>query len=242
MIAPKAREDFDDLLAEGLHPTLEDFDRLNCLALRMERGDETFGANAPRIGWAGDVPFHQPTVQAFEWYLRYARRVGDLPDGEVLKVWAWYYALNRAEERGAFDGLRTAEEIADAVRTWRETLNVTPDEVVRAVGFATYGFDDAAAGRNPNLPSDGAEADADDGADEALEALRVKVGNCAAEMGVPFRELAVETPSRLDAVYREHALRNGAKFKSRDGELYTAYKFALYEIRKRLESERDAAK
>ena len=57
MVSELARGDFEDLQAEGLKPTLEDFDRLNQLALRLTDGSETTAANFPRIGWAGDVPF-----------------------------------------------------------------------------------------------------------------------------------------------------------------------------------------
>ena len=57
MISKLAKGDFEDLQAQGLSPTLEDFDRLNQIALRLTDGAETTCANFPRVGWAGDVPF-----------------------------------------------------------------------------------------------------------------------------------------------------------------------------------------
>ena len=68
MVAELAREDFEDMRAEGLNPTLDDFDRLNQLALRLEDGAETTPANHPRIGWAGDVPFHERSISRFFFF------------------------------------------------------------------------------------------------------------------------------------------------------------------------------
>ena len=74
MVSKLAKGDWEDLRAQGLNPTLEDFDRLNCIALRLEDGAETTCANFPRVGWAGDIPFFEPTIQAFAWYHEFAVR------------------------------------------------------------------------------------------------------------------------------------------------------------------------
>ena len=89
MISDLARGDYDDFVEKGLNPTLDDFDRLNSLALRMTDGAETTAANFPRVGWAGDVPFYQPTYQAFAWYLTYCDRLADPFEKDA----AWFYAL-----------------------------------------------------------------------------------------------------------------------------------------------------
>ena len=47
MISELARGDWEDLKAQGLNPTLEDFDRLNLVALRPTDGAETTAANFP---------------------------------------------------------------------------------------------------------------------------------------------------------------------------------------------------
>ena len=74
MISQLAKGDYEDMIAAGLPATLEDFDRLNCIALRLTDGSETTAANFPRIGWAGDVPFFQPTCIAISWYLQFVER------------------------------------------------------------------------------------------------------------------------------------------------------------------------
>ena len=90
MISQTAKDDFEDLKAQGLDPTLEDFDRLNQLALPLTDGAETTCANFPRVGWAGDTPFFQPTLAAFAWYHGYAARLaGDdaaYVTGQVISV------------------------------------------------------------------------------------------------------------------------------------------------------------
>ena len=48
MISELARGDWEDLKAQGLNPTLEDFDRLNQIALRLTDGAETTCANLDR--------------------------------------------------------------------------------------------------------------------------------------------------------------------------------------------------
>lgn len=51
MVADLARDDWNDLRTEGLNPTLDDFDRLNQLAVRLEDGAETTLPTSPhRLG------------------------------------------------------------------------------------------------------------------------------------------------------------------------------------------------
>ena len=95
MISELARGDYEDLKAQGLNPTLEDFDRLNQIALRLTEGAETTCANFPRIGWAGDVPFFEPTLAAFAWYHGYAVRTAANAETEDT---LWAFALAHARE------------------------------------------------------------------------------------------------------------------------------------------------
>ena len=144
MISKLARDDFEDLRAQGLNPTLEDFDRLNQIALRLTDGKETTCANFPRVGWAGDVPFYQPTLAAFAWYHGYAARLAS--DEETANT-LWWFALAHARMRRFFDALHTRDEIDTAVRAWVELLPVTREEVARAARYAVTGFDDAVAAK-----------------------------------------------------------------------------------------------
>ena len=146
MVAELAKGDYEDLKAEGLNPTLEDFDRLNQLALRLEDGAETTPANHPRIGWAGDVPFHEPTAAALMWLQDYANRASG--DYETQQTF-FYFACAHATKPEAFAGLETPKQIEKAVRGWLRTVPCTVREMARACNYAAWGFDDAAPALSP---------------------------------------------------------------------------------------------
>ena len=125
MVADLAKGDFEDLQAEGLKPTLEDFDRLNQLALRLEDGAETTPANHPRIGWAGDVPFHEPTAAALMWLQDYAGRVS--ADAETQQTF-FFFACAHATKPDVFEGLETPRQIEKAVKDWLRKMPCTVRE------------------------------------------------------------------------------------------------------------------
>ena len=129
MVSELAKGDWENLRDEGFAPTLEDFDRLNLIALRLKDGAETTCANFPRVGWAGDVPFFEPTIQAFAWYHQYAVRAAANVETETS---LWAFALAHAREPHFFDSLTTPEAIDKAASKWAASLPVTRDEVVRA--------------------------------------------------------------------------------------------------------------
>ncbi len=234
MVAPLAKEDYEDLIADGLKPTLDDFDRLNNLALRLQKGAETTFANWPRIGWAGDVPFHQPTCAAFAWYLEYAVRVSD--DIETQNTF-WWFALHHARERGFFDALTTPDAIAKAVGEWVSTLAVTREEIQRAAEFAVKGFAYAEPGTPPRLAEEQKRADRDEVA-ENLKRLQSRMADAVAKTGLSWSDVMVETPSRLDVLIEAVNVEAGHPMKLNEAQLSTDYKFALREIRKRLEAEK----
>jgi len=236
MIANLAREDFEDLKAEGLEPTLDDFDRLNCLALRLERGAETTAANFPRVGWAGEVPFFEPTCQAWAWFFQFAKRAAG--DDETAHTFL-AFACAHARTPGFFSGLETRDAIADAVREWVDNLPVTREEVSRAVGYACCGFDAAVGGTPPRLKETKSEAGRT--ADERAYAnLREKMLKAVGAVGCGFDDLWTETPSHLNAMVYAYHVEQGHEITEDDGDASGAYKFALVEIRKRLAAERDA--
>ena len=64
MISQLAKDDLDDLRAEGLTPSDEDVIRLHALAARISDGPETTAYNVPRFAVAGGVVFWEPTMAA----------------------------------------------------------------------------------------------------------------------------------------------------------------------------------
>lgn len=236
MIANVAREDFEDMKADGLAPTLDDFDRMNCLALRMEKGAETTCANAPAIGWAGPVPFYKPTCQSLAWYFNFAERTTD--DGETQNT-LYYFACAHARVPHFFDDLTDPDAIGKAVKAWVDKLPVTREEIVRACNFAACGFDLARGGKSP-LALEAEKRDPRTEGERALANLREKMDQALVLLGVTFEELWIETPSHLDALIYRYHIEAGEQMKDRDAKLACDYKFAVMEIRKRLTAERDA--
>jgi hypothetical protein len=239
MISRLARDDFEDLKAQGLNPTLEDFDRLNQLALRIKDGAETTCANFPRVGWAADVPFFEPTIQVYMWYNNYAVRCAANPETENT---FWAFALAHAREPGFFENLKTPRQIESAVAEWAEHLPATRDEVVRACRYATRGFDDAEPGTvewetaNPRYRAERSEA-----ARNLADMEKVLARSCAM-LHVAPDAIMHETPSRLNRLCESAAVELGKIMKPDEAQLRAGYDLALREIMLRLKGEKDALK
>ena len=241
MVSELARGDWEELREQGLEPTLDDFDRLNQIALRLTNGAETTAANFPRVGWAGDVPFFEPTFQAFAWYNRFAARAA--ADDETA-VTLWAFALAHAREPRFFDGLTEPDAIDRAVSAWASSLPATRDEVARACRWAACGLDDARPAVAGDARSDAAAQDADprfraDRTEAAknLSALESRLADaCAAPS-----DLECETPSRLERIREAAAVEMGRPLGRDEARLHADYDLTLREIRRRLVAERDAA-
>ena len=258
MISKLAKDYFKDLQAQGLNPTLEDFDRLNQIALRLVDGAETTCANFPRVGWAGDVPFYEPTLQAFAWYHGFAVRYAK---NEETENTFWAFALAHAREPGYFRSLETPEAIEKAVGEWAAALPVTCDEIFRACRYAARGFDDAEPGR----PDDSShkEQEIQEGASPASPALcgqesprhradksaaaknlenveRILAKACAALHATPDA-LMHETPTRLDRLCEAAAVELGRPMTRDEARLQADYDLTLREITLRLMAEKEAA-
>lgn len=233
MISELARGDWEDLKAQGLNPTLEDFDRLNLVALRLTDGAETTAANFPRIGWAGDIPFFEPTIQAFAWYHAYAVRVAANAETEDT---LWAFALAHAREPGFFNALVTPDAIDKAASKWAASLPVTKEEVVRACRYAVKGFDDAEAAK----PESGVIHRADtSAAAKNLATLEARLAEACAKLHATPAELMTETPSRLDRICEAAAVELGKPTGKDEARLRAEYGLTLREIVLRLRKERE---
>lgn len=239
MISELARGDYEDLQAQGLNPTLEDFDRLNQIALRLKDGAETTCANFPRVGWAGDVPFYEPTLAAFAWFHGYAVRVAK---NEETEFTLWAFALAHGRERGAFAALTTADEIEKAVGEWAAALPVTRDEIVRACRYAARGFNDAEAAKpgngeqgtgNPRFRADRSEAA------KNLSRVEEQLRAACAALKCPPDALMGETQTRLAAMCEAAAVELGRPMSRDEARLRAAYDLTLREITLRLREEKE---
>ena len=239
MISELARGDFEDMKAQGLHPTLDDFDRLNQLALPLTDGAETTCANFPRVGWAGDVPFFEPTLAAFAWYHGYAVRTAANVETENT---LWAFALAHAREPGFFAALTIPEAIDDAVSKWAASLPVTRAEVLRACRYAVTGFDDAKPAANDAKPvQDVARRASTSAAAENLARVEAQLRDACARLKCAPDALMGETQSRIAAICDAAAVELGRPMSRDESRLRAAYDLTHREILRRLIAERDAA-
>jgi hypothetical protein len=236
MVAELAREDWEDLRSEGLNPTLDDFERLNQLATRLQDGAETTPANYPRIGWAQDVPFYEPTAAALMWLQDYADRVPC--DAETQRSF-FYFALAHGREPQAFAGLVTPDQIGKAVKDWLRGVPATPAEMERACRYAAWGLDDAVPAPTPKrmeyLKRKNTTA-----AVENMQRLERVLAAASASSGMPYFDLLACTPSRLNAMVVASQVEAGAKVSRDMAKLQVDYSATLHEIRTRLEREKEA--
>lgn len=234
MISKLARDDYEDLKAQGLNPTLEDFDRLNQLALRFTDGAETTCANFPRVGWAGDVPFFEPTIQAFAWYHGYAVRAAANVETENT---FWAFALAHARERGAFAALKTPDAIEAAVKEWAESVPATRDEIIRACRYAARGEFDAEPGR-PDAQDVRHRANRSEAAKNLARIEEQLVDACTKLKCAPD-DIMCETQSRLARICEAAAVELGRPIGKDEARLRAGYDLALREIVRRLKAEKD---
>lgn len=237
MVSKLARGDWEDLQARGLNPTLEDFDRLNCIALRLTDGAETTCANFPRVGWAGDIPFFEPTMQAFAWYHEFAVRAAANTETENT---LWAFALAHAREPHFFDSLCSPEAIDKAASEWAASLPVTREEVMRACRYAAIGFDDAVPGK-PATEAPIHRADTTEAA-RNLANLEERLVDACAKLRVSPEDLQTETPTRLSRMCEAAAVELGKTMKPDESKLRADYDLTLREIVLRLQAaEKEAA-
>lgn len=234
MIEKLARDDFEDLRAQGLNPTLEDFDRLNQLAIRLRAGSETTAANFPRIGWAGDVPFYEPTIQAFVWYHTYAARVSANVETEDI---LWAFALAHARDRGVFAALKDPDSIAEAAEKWMATVPATREEIRRACRYAVHGFDDAQPASLESESDPRYRADRSAAAENLARVERQLVDACAALKCAPDA-LVCETQTRLSLMCEAAAIELGRPMTKDEAKLRADYDLTLREIILRLKKEK----
>lgn len=239
MISQLAKDDLDDLRAEGLTPSDEDVIRLHALAARISDGPETTAYNAPRFAVAGGVVFWEPTMAARFWY-GYAKRYADDTETED---WLFAFACAKGRERGYLDGLRDPEEIQCALGHFVASVTATNAEVENAVYYAAVGQE-----VKPEKTELAKRRERDTTPDERersnFAALEEILAQAAAETGLTFDDLMCQTPSRLlGMIYAAH-VQAGMKLTKTSAKAHADYLSTLNAITKRLRSEkaaRDAA-
>ena len=237
MISQLAKEDLDDLRAEGLTPSDEDVIRLHALALKISDGPETTAYNAPRFAIAGGYVFWEPTMAALFWYA-YAKRYAD---DEATEDWLFAFACAHGRERGYLDGLRDPEDIQCALGHFLGRCTATKAEVVDAVYFASVGIADV----TPEKTGLAKEREKNETPDERVRknyaALEKTLAEAAVATGLTFIDLMTQTPSRLRGMIYSAHVQAGMEMTRTSAKAHADYLATLNAITNRLRAEKAAA-
>ena len=110
------------LRQQGFKPTDEEVVKLNDLAVRIERGKETTPANMPRVGFAGSVVLHEPTIGAIEWWNDFGHDAAWTNDGRLE---TYFFMLAHARSLDYLMSLQRPKDIRNAVRKWKKRVDAT---------------------------------------------------------------------------------------------------------------------
>ena len=239
MISQLAKEDLDDLRAEGLTPSDEDVIRLHALAARISDGQETTAYNAPRFAVAGGKVFWEPTMAALFWYA-YAKRYAADEDTED---WFFAFACAHGRERGYLDGLRDPAEIERALGHFIASVTATKAEVENAVYYAAVG-QEVRPEKTELAKRRERETTPDERERRNFAALEETLSQAAAATGLTFDDLMCQTPSRLRGMIYAAHVQAGMELTKTSAKAHADYLATLNAITNRLrqeKAERDAA-
>ena len=234
MISQLAKEDLDDLRAEGLQPSDEDVIRLHALALKISDGNETTAYNAPRFAVAGGYVFWEPTMSALFWYA-YAKRYAD---DEATEDWLFAFACAHGRERGYLDGLRDPREIERALGHFIASVTATKAEVENAVYYAAVGIDNVKAEKTELAKQRKRDETPDERERRNFAALEETLSQAAVATGLTFDDLMCQTPSRLSGMIYAAHVQAGMELTKTSAKAHADYLATLNAIAKRLRAEK----
>lgn len=234
MFSPLAKEDLDDLRAEGLAPTDEDIIRLHALAAKISDGPETTAYTVPRFAVAGGVVFWEPTMAALYWY----GYVKQYADDEPTADWLFAFACAHGRERGYLDGLHDLDEIRRVLGRFISGVAATKAEVDAAVYYAAVGVEDP----KPEKTDIAKEREKNETPDERerknFAELEKRLAEAAVSTGLTFDDLMIQTPSRLRGMIYAAHVQAGMEMTRASAKAHADYLATLHAIAKRLRDEK----
>lgn len=238
MFSQLAKEDLDDIRAEGLMPTDADVIRLHALGARISDGGETTAYNAPRFAVAGGVVFWEPTLAARSWYA-FAKTFAD---DEAAEEMMFAFACANGRKRGYLETLLDPEDIQRELGKFIGGLTATKEEITNAVYFAAVGHDEDARPELTDIAKERLKGETRDERERRnFAALEEVIAHAAAATGLTFDDIMCQTPSRLRGMIYAAHVQAGMEMTKANGRASVDYLATLAAIRKRLEAERDQA-
>lgn len=218
MFSELAKNDLEALRKSGYNPTDEEVIKLNDLANKIERGKYTTPANHPRMGFAGNVVLHEPTIGALEWWETFGRDSALTNKGRLN---AYFFMLANSRNVEYLDKLQTPKEIRKAVRAWKSKCDATENELWRALMWVRYGTEDT------EPKQDGTESE------EALDWLWQTVIVASGSLNLTPQQLRTQTQSTITGMLIQANLRARIPMKNSVAKDYIAYRQLLKQIEDR---------
>ena len=234
MVSQLAKEDLEDLRAEGLTPTDEDIIRLHALALKITDGPETTAYNAPRFAIAGGVVFWEPTMAAIYWYC-YAMRFAD---DEPTADWLFAFACANGRKRGYLDTLHDPDEIQCALGCFISSVAATKAEVDAAVYYATVGIETPKPEKTDIAKEREKRETPAERERKNFAAMEEKLAEAAVSTGLTFDDLMIQTPSRLRGMIYAAHVQAGMEMTKTSAKAHADYLATLNAITARLRAEK----
>lgn len=232
MVSKTAKEDIEQLIADGLMPSVNDIIRLNALGLKLEKSptscEELF--YMPRIAYLGDIILRQPTLGHEIWFDEVARIV-DMADSMTnLAVTAYACSVFDADDLPKPDSkFNVVKEIVKFKRLIRK---FTVPQILVATRYVCDG-NDAQLYEYPITH----EADAQDIPKEAVSIpVGILLDGIAVGLPMSVDEAKKITSGKYHAMVRRHLKASNMIDSKAENECASGEYFATLDaIRKRLE-------
>ena len=228
MLTATAKNDLAALRQQGYTPTDEEIIRLNDLAIRIERGKETTPANMPRIGFAGNVVLHEPTIGAIEWWNNYGCDAAFTDSGRLL---TYFFMLSNSRNVSYLNTLTTPKDIRKAVSKWKRNIDATDKELWRAMMWVKYGTEEIEI-ENQERINDSLQNE------ETMNTLWYNLIAAAGAIGVTPDMLKTQTQSELISTLIQANLHARIPMKTSVAKDYISYRQLIREIEDRCNTER----
>ena len=209
--------------AAGYEPTDEEIIRLNDLAIRIERGKETTPANMPRVGFAGNVVLHEPTIGAVEWWNDFGRDAAFTSNGRLM---TYFFTLAHARNLDFLNTLQKPKDVRAAVKKWKKSIDATQDELWRAMMWVKFGTEELEVEIQKKV-----EASIED--EEAMDEMWYRVIMSAGALGVLPNDLKTHTMSELIGSLVQANIHARIPMKQSVAKDYMAYRQLMRQIEDR---------
>lgn len=234
MVSQLAKEDLDDLRADGLNPTDEDVIRLHAIACRITDGRETTAACAPRFAFAGGVTFWEPTVAAWQFYEFAKSFTGFFVDAD----WLFAFAVANGRRVGYLSELTDEKSVRSELKAWMRTVSATKSEVARAVYHVTVGYDDVDAEKTELAKANEKTKTDEERERDAYAKIEETLREAAATTGLTIDDIMAQPISRLQGMIYEANVRAGMEMTKSAAKAHAEYLATLKAVRERLTKER----